>query len=109
MIRPFVRLIAGTPGLLPEVKLADYDRAYTASADITHRVDVAAYADQKRRALAAHLSQASTGKGTRTLALLLKLPPVLFRRALGREWFVEPGRTPGEHLDDVFASLRRPD
>lgn len=106
VIRPFVAVVAATPGLLPEVKLADYDRAYTASADITHRVDVSAYADQKRRALAAHLSQATTGKGTRTLALLLKLPPVLFRRALGREWFVEPGRPPGEDLDDIFASLR---
>ncbi len=106
VIRPIVAIIAATPGLLPEVKLADYDRAYTASADITHRVDVSAYAERKRRALAAHLSQASTGKGTRTLALLLKAPPVLFRRALGREWFVEPGRTPGESLDDIFASLR---
>jgi LmbE family N-acetylglucosaminyl deacetylase len=106
VIRPLVRLVAATPYLLPEVRLADYDTAYTASEDITHRVDVRAFADQKRRALLAHLSQASAAKGTRTLALMRRIPPWLFRRALGREWFVEQGRTPGPALDDIFASLR---
>jgi LmbE family N-acetylglucosaminyl deacetylase len=106
VIRPLVRLVAATPGLLPEVKLADYDRAYTASEDITHRVDVRAFSDQKRRAMQAHVSQASAAEGARTLALLLKLPPPLFRRVLGREWFVEQGKPRGEVSDDVLASLR---
>jgi LmbE family N-acetylglucosaminyl deacetylase len=108
VIRPVIRLVALTPYLLPEVRLADYDRAYTATSEITHRVNVRDFTDQKRRALLAHFSQASSAKGTRTLALLRTLPPWLFRRALGREWFVEQGRVPGEALDDVFASLRHP-
>jgi LmbE family N-acetylglucosaminyl deacetylase len=107
VIRPLVRVVAATPGLLPEVRLADYDRAYTASEDITHRVDVRAFGDQKRRAMQAHVSQASSGEGARTLALLLKLPPPLFRRVLGREWFVEQGRPKGAVSDDVLASLGR--
>ena len=106
VIRPLVRLVAATPRLLPEVKLADYDRAYTASEDITHRVDVGAFTDQKRRAMLAHVSQATSAEGARTLALLLKLPRPLFRRVLGREWFVEQGRTRGAVLDDVLATLR---
>jgi LmbE family N-acetylglucosaminyl deacetylase len=106
VIRPVARLIAATPGLLPEVSAADYESAYTAHQDITHTVDVRAYADQKRRALLAHYSQATSDKGVRTLALLLRLPSWVFRRALGREWFVEPGRVPGTPLDDIFASLR---
>jgi hypothetical protein len=55
----------------------------------------------------AHVSQASSAEGARTLALLLKLPPPLFRRVLGREWFVEQGRRKGAVSDDVLASLRR--
>ena len=106
VIRPLVRLVAATPRLLPEVVLADYDRAYTASEDITHRVDVRAFCDQKRRAMLAHVSQASSTGGARTLALLLKLPLPLFRRALGREWFVEQGRARGDVADDVLAGLR---
>lgn len=106
VIRPVARLIAATPRLLPEVRSMDYEHAYTAHEDITHIVDVRAYADQKRRALLAHYSQATSDKGVRTLALLLKLPSQVFRRVLGREWFVEPGRVPGAPLDDIFASLR---
>jgi hypothetical protein len=30
----------------------------------------------------------------------------MFRLMLGREWYVEPGRTPGVPLDDLFATLR---
>jgi LmbE family N-acetylglucosaminyl deacetylase len=109
LIRPVARLIAATPGLLPEVRSADYADAYTAHEDITHRVDVRAYADQKRRALLAHYSQATSDRGIRTAALLLKLPTWVFGRVLGREWFVEQGRPPGPALDDIFHSLRPSD
>jgi LmbE family N-acetylglucosaminyl deacetylase len=108
VIRPLVRLVAAVPGLLPEVRLADYDRAYSATEDITHRTDVRGYADQKRRAMQAHASQASSSGGARTLGLLLRAPTPLFRRALGREWFVEQGRPPGPVLDDVLTTLRQP-
>jgi LmbE family N-acetylglucosaminyl deacetylase len=80
--------------------------AYTARADLTHRVDVRAQLPAKRAALAAHASQASGGSSTRTLKLLLRLPRPLFALLLGREWFVEAGRSPGPLCGDVFDSLR---
>jgi LmbE family N-acetylglucosaminyl deacetylase len=92
--------------VLPEVQAAAYEQAYSPTSKITHRVDVRAYADQKRRSFQAHASQASSDGGARTLGLLLSLPRWLFRRMLGREWYVEHGRTPGHPLDDVFATLR---
>jgi LmbE family N-acetylglucosaminyl deacetylase len=106
LIRRLIRTVTALPGVLPDVHAADYAHAYTARADITHRVDVRRYADAKRRAFQAHASQASSDEGTRTLALLLSLPPYLFGRVVGREWFVEHGRPPGAPLDDLFASLR---
>jgi len=106
LIRRLIRLVEAVPGVLPDVHAADYDAAYTARRDLTHRIDVRRYAEAKRLAFAAHASQASSDEGARTLSLLLKLPPWLFRQVLGREWFVEHGRPPGEPLDDLFASLR---
>lgn len=106
LIRRLVRLVEAVPGVLPQVRSADYATAYSAPEAITHRVDVRAYAEQKRLALRAHASQATADSGQRTLGLLLKLPPWLFRRFLGREWYVEHGRTPGQPLDDLFATLR---
>ena len=102
--------------LLRTLRLAPADfapnrlrQAYTARADITHRVDVRGYLDQKRAAMRAHASQASGGSDTRTLAYLLRLPRPLFRLALGTEWFVEAGRPPGPDgpSDDIFHTLRR--
>jgi hypothetical protein len=41
------------------------------------------------------------------VAFCLRVPPPLYRRVFGREWFIERGRTPGRPpLDDIFASLR---
>jgi LmbE family N-acetylglucosaminyl deacetylase len=81
--------------------------AYADPATITHRVDVKAQAGAKRAAMAAHASQASADAGVRTLAAFLRLPPLLFKRVFGHEWFAEVGRTPGpEPLDDIFASVR---
>jgi LmbE family N-acetylglucosaminyl deacetylase len=80
--------------------------AYTARADLTHRIDVRAHLAAKRAALAAHASQSTGGSSVRTLRLLLRLPRPLFRLLLGQEWFVEVGRTPGPLCGDVFDSLR---
>ena len=107
LIRRLIRLVELLPGVLPDVHAADYDTAYSPTEAITHRIDVRPYADAKRRAFLAHASQASSDQGGRTLSLLLRLPPWLFRRVLGREWFVEHGRPPGVPLDDLFASLRQ--
>ncbi|MGW6194533.1 PIG-L deacetylase family protein [Kribbella sp. NPDC055110] len=105
LIRRLIRIVAAIPAGL-QVSAADYDHAYSPTAALTHRVDVRAYVDAKRRSFEAHASQASADEGARTLALLLKLPRWLFRLLLGHEWYVEHGRTPGAPLDDVFATLR---
>lgn len=97
VLRPGVR------GLLP----APVEGMYVPRAEITHRVDVRPFLGAKRAALQAHASQATGGEGARTVAVLLSLPGPLFRIAMGREWFVEPGRRPGPRpLGDVLASLR---
>jgi len=106
LIQRLVRVVEAIPGVLPAVRAADYNHAYSPSAAITHRIDVRAFADQKRQSFQAHASQASSDDGARTLALLLKLPRWMFRLMLGQEWYVEPGRTPGVPLDDLFATLR---
>jgi LmbE family N-acetylglucosaminyl deacetylase len=102
--------------LLHKLKLAPADfapdrlrQAYSTRADITHRVDVRGYLDQKRASMRAHASQAGGGSDTRTLAYLLRLPRPLFRLAVGTEWFVEAGRAPGTAgpSDDIFQTLRR--
>jgi len=77
----------------PEFDPTSFERAFTASADITHRVDVRRYADAKRAAMAAHASQASADDGDRTLAAFLRIPMPLYRRVFGREWYRER-RTP---------------
>jgi len=114
--RPLVRILraAGGTGILRllGVNRVEWspDRFLHAFADpgrITHKVNVRRFTGAKRRAMAAHVSQATADSGVRTLAAFLRLPPSLFQRVFGHEWFVEQGRHPGPHpLDDIFASLR---
>ena len=106
-IQRLVRLVQAIPGVLPQVRAADFENVYSPTSAITHEIDVRAYAEQKREAFRAHASQASSDDGQRTLEMLLRLPPWLFRRMLGREWYVERARVPaGRPLDDLFATLR---
>lgn len=104
LIQRAVRVVTTVPFLLPEVRASAFHDAYSAA--LTHRVDVRAHLAAKRAALAAHASQTTADSAQRTLGLLLRLPGPVFRQVLGREWFVEAGRPPGERLDDLFASLR---
>ncbi|MFZ8911185.1 MAG: PIG-L family deacetylase [Candidatus Nanopelagicales bacterium] len=67
----------------------EFDRAWTPSAAITHRVDVRDYAAAKRASMAAHASQASADDSTRTLAVLTRLPGPAYRLLLGTEFYVE--------------------
>lgn len=86
---------------------ARFAAGYTPRAELTHRVGVRRYLAQKRAALAAHASQASSDGEARTLAAVLRLPAPLFALAFGREWYVERGRRPARRLlDDVFATVR---
>ena len=64
-----------------------FERAFTASADITHRVAVGDYLTQKRAAMSAHASQATADGGDRTLAAFLRFPKPLYRRVFGTEWY----------------------
>ncbi len=80
--------------------------AYSEPSRLTHRIDVRAYADAKRRSMAAHASQTTADAGVRSLALYLRLPEFVYRRVFGREWFVELGRTPTKALlGDIFTTL----
>lgn len=105
---PLVSTLRLAGRVLPVPQLPAGRRLYTPHAALTHRVDVRAHLAAKRRALAAHASQAGApGTGSRTLALLLGLPAPVFALAAGREWFREVGRpVGGPLLDDVFASVR---
>jgi len=95
------------PGLPPEFRPARLRSAYADPRAITHEVDVGAFLDQKRAAMAAHVSQVTGGATARSLETFLRLPPPLFRALFRREWFTERGRRPGStRVDDVFATLR---
>jgi len=107
LLRRAVRLVSKVYRLPPEFDVSTFDRASAPRAEITHRVDVRRYTDRKRASMRAHASQATADSGDRTLAALLRLPGPVYRRVLGREWFVERGRTSdGRMLDDIFASVR---
>lgn len=95
--------------LLPSgrrVDLGPWRTSYSASADVTHAIDVRPQARARRAAMAAHASQA-TG-GVRTLGVFRRVPPPLFGLAFGREWYRQPGlppRAPRDRYPDVFATL----
>ena len=91
----------------PNTAVDRVDSWFSAREDITHRVPVGAFAPAKRAALACHASQAGGGDGPRTAALLLRLPPALFRRVCGTEWFIETGApVPHPPLADPLQSAR---
>lgn len=99
-----MRWIPAVRGLVPAAGFAD---CYLPREQLTHRVDVRGQLAAKKAALAAHATQATGGRGVRTVALLLRLPDPLLRRVLGQEWFREQGREgTADLLDDIFASLR---
>lgn len=114
--RPLVRVlqVLGRTGILAALRVdrsewdaARFARAFADPHLITHRVDVRRFRHAKRAAMAAHASQATGDASVRTLAVFVRLPPAVFGRVFGHEWFVERGRRPGpEALDDIFESLR---
>ena len=85
-----------------------FERAFSARADITHRIDVRRYAAAKRAAMRAHASQATGGgaassgdgrqTGDRTLEAFLRIPRPLYDVVFGREWFRDPALPPGGPL-----------
>jgi LmbE family N-acetylglucosaminyl deacetylase len=71
----------------PEFDPTSFERAFTASADITHRVDVRRHLDAKRASMAAHASQATADQGDRTLAAFLRMPRPLYSQVFGTEFY----------------------
>jgi hypothetical protein len=92
---------------------ASFERAFSARAEITHRVDVRRHAGAKRAAMRAHASQA-TGAGAaaageggqtgdRTLAAFLRIPRPVYDVVFGREWFRDPALPRGGAVrTDIF-------
>lgn len=92
----------------PEFDRTNFERAYTAREEITHRINVKKYVIPKRVAFRAHASQASADDGDRTLGMLLKMPRIMFKHVLGYEWFREVGhqRQPGQKvLTEILQSF----
>lgn len=68
--------------------------------DLTHAVDIAAFIEQKRRAMEAHASQISDE------SFFMKMPPEAFAQAFGTEWFARLDRPRPAGVpfgDDLFA------
>jgi LmbE family N-acetylglucosaminyl deacetylase len=84
-----------------------FDRAFSPTSEITHRVNVIRFAAAKRASMRAHASQASAeGGADRTLAAFLRIPRPLYDVVFGREWFVDPAHPPGTPVArDVFSGL----
>jgi LmbE family N-acetylglucosaminyl deacetylase len=91
----------------PEFDKESFTRAFSARAEITHRIPVWRYAAQKRASMRAHASQSSADDGAdRTLAAFLRIPRPLYDLVFGREWYVDPARPPGAPVSrDVFEGL----
>ena len=66
---------------------------------ITTQVDVADFVDAKRAAMAAHASQIGEN------SFFLQLPPQVFGRAFGYEWFIHKGAEPGIRESSLFAAF----
>lgn len=82
--------LAGASHLLPaDFDAASFDTAWTPGREITHRVNVRPFLQQKFAALRAHASQATADGTTRTLAVLTRMPGPLRTLLLGTEYYVE--------------------
>lgn len=73
---------------LPAADLESLVNGFSARADIAYTVDVRRWISPKRASMRAHASQQTGGSAPRTLAILVKVPRLIFRAGLGREWFV---------------------
>ena len=83
-----------------------FERAYSAKAEITHRVDVRKQVRAKRASMRAHASQTAGGPGDRTLAAFLRIPRPIFTLAFGHEWFRDPAHPEGAPVsDDILDGL----
>ncbi|GAA4111194.1 PIG-L family deacetylase [Knoellia locipacati] len=106
-----VRLAARVYPFPEEFDPTSFERAFTARADITHRVSVRGHIAAKRASMRAHASQASNDgsqSGDRTLAAFLRIPRPVYDLVFGREWFRDPSLPRGGAdgiRTDIFEGL----
>ena len=106
-----VRLAARVYPFPKEFDPTSFERAFTARADITHRVSVRGHIAAKRASMRAHASQASNDgsqSGDRTLAAFLRSPRPVYDLVFGREWFRDPSLPRGGAdgiRTDIFEGL----
>ena len=82
-----------------DVNSADDGNAFgTPEAELTTRVDVTGYIDQKRESLLCHGSQVNDS------SFFLQMPPEAFTGAFGTEWFIRVG-APSGISEDWLAGL----
>ena len=67
----------------------EFATAWTPRTNITHRVNVRPYINEKKAAIKAHASQAHADNTVRTLGVLSALPNPIFSALLGTEYFVK--------------------
>jgi len=112
-----VRAIGRVYRFPQEFDPTSFERAFSARADITHRVNVRRFAGAKRASMRAHASQATGGgaasageggqTGDRTLAAFLRIPRPVYDLVFGREWFRDPALPPGHPVrTDIFEGER---
>lgn len=88
-----------------EEDATDIRDGYTSRADITHRIDVGAFAAQRMTALAQHRSVLEgPGRFAKIAKTLRRIPAPLQARLFRWEWFAEEGRRPGPRgpLTDIL-------
>lgn len=99
-------LVAKVYRFPPEFDRESFDRAYSARAEITHRISVRRQIRAKRASMRAHASQASGGD-SRTLGAFLRIPRPLYDLVFAREWYRDPDLPPGSTIRrDVFEDVR---
>ncbi len=73
------------PEFDPDQPMDDGNPLGSPESEISWQVDVSAFLAQRRASIEAHRSQ------TTDTAWMLAMPPEIFARAFGTEWYIEPG------------------
>ncbi len=73
------------PELDPDQPMDDGNPLGSPESEISWQVDVSAFLPQRRASIEAHRSQKTD------TAWMLAMPPEIFARAFGTEWYIEPG------------------
>ncbi len=77
----------------PDAPADDGNPFGTVESEIDVQVDVSAYLDRKRQALACHISQVSD------IGMMLSMPPEVFAMMFGQEHYIDPDHKPADDSD----------